>query len=78
MNLVYAVEGALTGRHWTEIGPEEKARLRARLEEPWDGRELLEDGPAEAVSTPALRSGGDRTLVRTGVDGSLEGEACTR
>jgi DNA transformation protein len=44
MNLVYAIEGALSGRHWTEIGPDEKERLKARLAEPWDGRELLEDG----------------------------------
>jgi DNA transformation protein len=41
LNLAWAIEGALSGRHWMEITPAEKERLKTRLAEPWDGRELL-------------------------------------
>ncbi|HEU0013053.1 MAG TPA: TfoX/Sxy family protein [Longimicrobium sp.] len=43
LNLVWAIEGALRGVHWMEIGDEDKARLRAELEAPWDAAALLED-----------------------------------
>lgn len=47
LNLVWAIEGALTDVHWMDLSAETKARLKAELEAPWDARGLLEDGDAE-------------------------------
>jgi DNA transformation protein and related proteins len=41
LNLLWAMEAALRGVHWMEIGDDVKAELRARLEEPWDPSEYL-------------------------------------
>jgi DNA transformation protein len=42
LNLVWAIEAALTDVHWMDLPPETKARLKAELEAPWDARALLE------------------------------------
>jgi DNA transformation protein len=47
LNLVWAIEAALTDVHWMDLPPETKARLKAELEAPWDARSLLEDGEEE-------------------------------
>lgn len=36
LNLLYALEGALTDQHWSELLPEVKARLREEAEAPFD------------------------------------------
>jgi DNA transformation protein len=43
LNLVWAIEAALTDVHWMDLPPETKARLKAELEAPWDARALLGD-----------------------------------
>jgi TfoX/Sxy family transcriptional regulator of competence genes len=44
MNLVWAIEGALTDTHWLELSDAVRARITAELEAPWDARALLDDG----------------------------------
>lgn len=41
MNLVWAIEGALRGIHWTVLPEEVRQSMRAELGAPWDARELL-------------------------------------
>ncbi|HEY7769970.1 TfoX/Sxy family protein [Longimicrobium sp.] len=41
LNLVWAIEAALTDVHWMDLPPETKARLKAELEAPWDAWALL-------------------------------------
>ena len=43
LNLVWAIEAALTDTHWADLPDETKARLKAELESPWDARDLLDD-----------------------------------
>ena len=38
LNLLWALRGALTGRHWTALPADEKDALRAALDEPLDVR----------------------------------------
>lgn len=42
LNLVWAIEAALTDVQWMDLPPDAKARLKAELKAPWDARALLE------------------------------------
>lgn len=42
LNLVWAIEGALRGVHWTALPPEVKDALRREIESPWDPSEVLD------------------------------------
>lgn len=43
MNLVWAIEGAFRGIHWTALPEEVRQALLAELAAPWNARELLDD-----------------------------------
>lgn len=42
LNLLYAMEGALTGEHWTTVSKKERARLLTELDALISSREMIQ------------------------------------